>query len=85
VDQPPSFETANSHLACKLHKAIYGLKQAPKFSFQKLSTTLHFLGFNSTKSDVSLFVKFWDNSSLFVLVYVDDIIITRLSPHHIIL
>jgi len=78
MHQPPDV-----HLVCKLHKAIYGLKQTPRSWFQELSTTLHSIGFNSTKSDVSLFVKFWDNSSLFVLVYVDDIIITWSSPHHI--
>ena len=66
MQQPPGFETNNPHLVCKLNKAIYGLKQAPRAWFQKLNT-LHNLGFNSTKSDVSLFVKFSKNSSLFVL------------------
>jgi len=64
MQQPPGFETNNPHLVCKVNKAIYGLKQAPRAWFQKLSNTLHNLGFNFTKSDVSLFVKFSKNSSL---------------------
>jgi len=31
--QPPGFEYANSNLVCKLHKAIYGFKQAPQSWF----------------------------------------------------
>jgi len=58
MHQPLGFETDDNHLVCKFHKVIYGLKQTPRSWFQKLSTTLHFMGFNPTKSDASLFIKF---------------------------
>ena len=61
---------------CKLNKAIYGLKQAPHSRYKKLSITLQRLGFHFTTSDPSLFVHFTHYSFLFVLIYVDDIIIT---------
>ena len=73
--QPPGFET-NSQLLCNLHKAIYGQKQAPRSWFQKLSHTLSSLGFSSTKSDSSLFIKTNAQTTLFVLIYVDNILIT---------
>ena len=79
MQQPPGFTSTNPHLVCHLHKAIYGLKQAPRSWFLKLSTTLQQLGFHSTKSDTSLFVKFASSYTLFVLVYVDDILITGSS------
>ena len=77
--QPPSFEYANSNRVSKLHKAIYGLKQAPRSWFQKLSTVLSSFEFSSTKSDSSLFIKCQNYVTLFVLIYVDDIIITGSS------
>jgi len=73
--QPSGFET-DSQLVCNLHKAIYGLKHAPRSWFQKLSYTLSSLGFSSTKSDSSLFIKTYTHVTLFVLIYVDDILIT---------
>ena len=80
MQQLASFIFANPQLVCKLKKAIYGLKQAPRSWYKKLSITLQSLGFNSTTSDPSLFVRFTHSSSLFVLIYVDDIIITRFVP-----
>jgi len=74
--QPPGFEIGDSNTVCKLNKALYGLKQAPRSWFHKLSATLISLGFNPTKSDTSLFLHFHNNITLFVLIYVDDILIT---------
>ena len=64
-------------------KAIYGLKQTPRSWFQKLTSTLETFGFHSTNSDNSLFVKFHNSYTIFILIYVDDIIITRSSTHEI--
>lgn len=77
---PPGFSQGDSSLVCKLHKAIYGLKQAPRAWFAKLSHTLLDLGFHSTKSDCSLFFKKTSTSTIIVLVYEDDILLTSDSP-----
>ncbi|KAG8476441.1 hypothetical protein CXB51_033363 [Gossypium anomalum] len=63
-------------LVCKLKKALYGLKQAPRAWFSKLRDFLLSSQFSLSKFDDSLFIKNTEGVILYVLVYVDDIIIT---------
>ena len=65
---------------CKLHKAIYGLQQAPQAWFSKLSTNLYQFGFSNTKSYSSLFIRITKTSTIYILVYVDDILIAGSNP-----
>ena len=77
MNQPQGFEDpSNPNLVCRLHKSLYGLKQAPRAWFAKLNDALLDLGFQSSKSDQSLFVRVTPQHSTYVLVYVDDILIT---------
>nr|KYP41292.1 Retrovirus-related Pol polyprotein from transposon TNT 1-94 [Cajanus cajan] len=76
MTQPLGFETSDKNLVCKLHKAIYGLKQAPHAWFEKLKSTLLQFNFQASKCDPSLFVYSHANNVIYILVYVDDIIIT---------
>ena len=66
LQQPPGFvdPTKPNHV-CVLLKSLYGLKQAPRAWFQRLSTALHALGFQGSKTDPSLFIY----SSKGVLLY----------------
>lgn len=57
MEQPPEYQVqCTPSLVCKLHKAIYGLRQAPRACFEKLYGTLLSFGFISVKSDQSLFI-----------------------------
>jgi histone deacetylase 1/2 len=77
--QPQGFEAIDSSLVCKLNKALYGLKQAPRQWFDKLTNTLIQFGFRASKCDPSLFIYTKVKQIMYMLVYVDDIIITGSS------
>jgi hypothetical protein len=79
--QPPGFINPNypQHV-CKLHKALYDLKQSPRAWFSRLSEKLIQLGFIGSKADSSLFIYQKNSVTMYLLIYVDDIIITGSDP-----
>jgi hypothetical protein len=64
---------------CKLDKAIFGLKQAPRAWYSRLSEKLIKLGFQVSKTNTSLFFYDKGGVTIFILVYVDDIIVASSS------
>jgi hypothetical protein len=81
MKQPTSFEDPSKpHYHCKLDKALYGLKQAPHAWYSQLRSKLQALGFLPSKADISLFMYKKGAMTIFLLVYVDDIIVTSSSP-----
>nr|KAJ0210511.1 hypothetical protein LSAT_V11C400165950 [Lactuca sativa] len=78
LKQPQGFVDAQKpdHV-CRLHKSLYGLKQAPRAWFQRLSGALQRLGFHGSKTDLSLFIYAKSGTLLYMLVYVDDTILTE--------
>lgn len=75
--QPPGFVDADHpHHVCRLHKALYGLKQAPRAWYHELSNFLTQSGFINSLADTSLFILKKGTSLLYMLIYVDDIILT---------
>lgn len=76
---PPGFRTGEKNKVCRLHKSLYGLKQALRCWFAKLTTTLTNYGFEQNYSNYSLFTLEKSNLRLHVVVYVDDLIITGSS------
>ncbi|KAM2714488.1 hypothetical protein EV2_044230 [Malus domestica] len=72
---PPGFGRKGETRVCKLHKSLYGLKQASRQWFIKLSCALRKAGYQQSKADYSLFVRNHDGKFTALLVYVDDIIL----------
>ena len=78
--QPPGFEDPkHPSFVCKMKKAIYGLKQAPRAWYSRLSSKLVSLGFVSSKSDTLVFIYRNKGIEIYMLIYVDDIIVTSSS------
>ncbi|GKA36909.1 retrovirus-related pol polyprotein from transposon TNT 1-94, partial [Tanacetum coccineum] len=77
MKQPPGFiDPQRPDHVCLLHKSLYGLKQAPRAWFERLSKALFDLGFKGSKTDPSLFIYSRGDTLLYIMVYVDDIIVT---------
>ena len=75
--QPPGFvHSAYPNHVCKLHKSLYGLKQAPRAWFERFTSHLLTIGFTASTADPSLFVFRQGSTLLYLLLYVDDIILT---------
>ncbi|KAL8091426.1 hypothetical protein AgCh_033880 [Apium graveolens] len=64
-----------TNLVYKLKKSMYGLKQAPKMWFCKLSDTLLCDDYVQSKCDPSLFTKTTTSSITLILIYVDDLLL----------
>jgi histone deacetylase 1/2 len=78
MHQPPGYaDKSHPNYVCKLDKAIYGLKQAPYAWYARLCGKLESLG--PSKVVTSLFHYSNRKHTMFVLVYVDDIIVASPS------
>ena len=75
--QPPPSPSVESNKVCHLRCALYGLKQAPQAWFAKFSSTIFRLGYITSLYDSTLFLRRTDKCTILLLLYVDDMIITR--------
>ena len=65
---------------CKLKKSLYGLKQSPRAWFGRFSTTMKEFGYKQSNSDHTLFIKHKEGKVTALIVYVDDMVLTRDDP-----
>jgi hypothetical protein len=72
--QPPGYENGAAGVACKLQKALYGLRQAPRAWYNKLSSVLVQLGFVCSDADPGLWVYKSGGDAVYLLAYVDDLL-----------
>ncbi|GJV39083.1 ribonuclease H-like domain-containing protein [Tanacetum coccineum] len=78
--QPPGFVDARfPHHVCRLHRSLYGLKQAPRAWFQRFAGYANRVGFSSSRCDSSLFIYQHGSEVAYLLIYVDDIVLTASS------
>ncbi|GJR08506.1 ribonuclease H-like domain, reverse transcriptase, RNA-dependent DNA polymerase [Tanacetum coccineum] len=75
VNQPPGFvDPHHPNKVYKVIKALYGLHQAPRAWYERLSTFLLKHGYRRGAIDKTLFIKKDRKDIMLVQVYVDDII-----------
>ncbi|CAI7730757.1 unnamed protein product, partial [Closterium sp. NIES-54] len=82
MKQPDGYDDGSGRV-CRLNKAIYGLKQAPRCWYARLVEVLEALGFKVSGCDESLFMTEGEEEKVFLLVYVDDILLFSLSLERI--
>jgi len=73
---PKGYTKAKPGQFCKLQRSFYGLKQASRQWNLELTRFLQSKGFVQSKSDYSLFSRNNKGLLTFILVYVDDLLIT---------
>lgn len=75
IDQPRGFVKYSfpNHLF-KLKKALYGMKQAHRSWYDRLSKFMLENSFQRGKDDKSIFIKETEHDILLLQIYVDDII-----------
>ena len=75
--QPRGFkDSQHPDYVCKLHKAIYGLRQALRAWHDALKSFITSYGFTTRRSNPSLFIYISGNITVYFLVYVDDLLLT---------
>ena len=82
IEKPYGFinPTYLEHVFC-LKRALNGLKHAPRAWFLRLSNSLLDLGFVGSTVDTSLFTFHCEKFHVFLLIYMDDLLITGSCPH----
>ena len=74
--QPDSFEVKGlQYLLCRLKKFIYGLKQASRQWYLKINQVISDFDFKKNIVDQCIYHKFKESRLLFLVVYVDDILL----------
>ena len=75
LQQPPGFKEGPGNHACHLRRALYGLRQAPRQWHARLKEELEVCGFCESAADPGLFIHQGKTGTVYLLVYVDDILI----------
>ena len=76
MSQPTCFEeVGKEHMVCKLHKSIYGLKQTSRKWYLKFDEVITANGFKETIVDQCIYMKVSGSKYIFLVLYVDDILL----------
>lgn len=78
MDIPPGYTASSSTaIVCTLQRALYGLKQSPQAWFGRFNLAMRKYGFQQSNPDHTLFLKHQQGKVTTLIIYVDDMIITR--------
>nr|GEW61145.1 retrotransposon protein, putative, unclassified [Tanacetum cinerariifolium] len=78
--QPLGFVDSRSpHHVCRLQQSLYGLKHEPRAWLQRFAGYALRVGFTSSRCNSSLFIYQHGTEVAYLLIYVDDIVLTASS------
>ena len=76
MQQPEGFVVpGNEYMVCKLTRSLYGLKQAPMKWYKNFESFMTKSGFYKAEKDPCCYFKKYTDSYVFLLLYVDDMLI----------
>lgn len=76
MDQPQGFiSQGEEHKVCKLHKSIYGLKQASRSWNVRFDETIKTYDFIQNMDEPCVYKKIQGDAIVFLVLYVDDILL----------
>nr|CAD40121.3 OSJNBa0061C06.5 [Oryza sativa Japonica Group] len=76
MEQPEGFVVpGKENLVCRLKKSLYGLKQSPRQWYKRFDSFMLSQKFRRSNYDSCVYVKVADGSAIYLLLYVDDMLI----------
>ena len=78
--KPPGYESQGEPKVKRLHKSLYGLKQAGRKWYDTLTRSLADLGFSASSADPGVFLAKPGKHLLILAIHIDDCILTGSSP-----
>ena len=67
IEQPKGFvDINNKNMVCRLHKALYGFKQAPRAWYERLHKYLVQIGFERIDDNNHLYIKIEKGKCIFL-------------------
>lgn len=84
MQQPKGFQQRGKEkLVCKLQRSLYGLKQGARVWNETIRGILEAMGFRQSAADPCLFTKRTAGGLIYLLIYVDDILVACVSEEEI--
>jgi hypothetical protein len=84
MDQPEEFIVPGKEdYVCKFKRSLYGLKQSPRQWYKMFDSFILSHGFKRSKYDSCVHIKIVDGSPIYLLLYVDDMLISAKSRDEI--
>jgi len=85
MEQPPEFvaQGESFEMVCHLHKSLHGLKQSTRAWFGKFSNVVQQFGMTRCEADHSVFYQHSSVGCVYLIAYVDDIVLTESDNHGI--
>ena len=80
IEKLKGFETFDREThVCRLRRALYGIQQVPRACYTQIGTYHNGLGFTTIEADPNIYYIVLDGKFLILVLYVDDLILTRVE------